>query len=126
MSWKIEKDGSLYYEGTWPFDEKDEREINKRITELEQFDNGFNRPQSICSALRTVIETHKISKKTVFLFSAWCDWSYIESMNKAREISLLLFGGTICPRLYAKGQRNRKRVPNADELYTEWVNNLVY
>jgi hypothetical protein len=123
MPWIIERDRNRYYEGNWPFDEAD---INQKINELEQFDNHFNRPQSICRSLRNVITTHRISKNVVFIFSKWCEWDYRESMNKAREISMLLFEGTICPRLYFKRQRKTEELANADELYDAWINTFVH
>jgi len=95
------------------------------INNLEQLDNGFNRPQSICRELRETISNHFIARKTVFIFSKWCDWDYKESMNIAREISNLFFNRTVCPRLYVKRQRKTELLPNANEKYNKWVNDLT-
>ena len=121
MPW-VNKGNGLLFEGDWPFTKHD---ILQKINELEQLDNGFNRPQSICRQLRETIATHYIQRKAVYIFSKWCDWPYIESMNKAREISQMLFHGTICPRLYEKRQKKTELLPNAGEIYEEWFNRLV-
>ena len=121
MPW-INNGIELLFEGAWPFDERD---ILQRIHELEQFDNGFNKPQPICNKLRETIASHCIEQKTISIFSKWCEWSYAESMNKAREISRMLFYGTICPRLYYGNQRETELLPNADALYQKWVDELV-
>jgi hypothetical protein len=121
MPW-INDGNRLLFEGDWPFNEHD---ILQKINELEQLDNGFNRPQSICRRLRETVATHFIKRETIYIFSKWCNWSYVKSMNKAKEISQMLFDGTICPRLYYKGQRETEKLPNAGELYEKWVNELV-
>jgi hypothetical protein len=105
----IRLDGAAHY---------DKKRINSLIETLDAQERGH--PETLCSQLRGVIADGIVSKDLIFRLSKWCDWDD-ESRYTATAIAKALFYGNVCPRLYVSHGNTSQRLPNANELYQQWM-----